>query len=81
MGFNSGFKGLNMNLYCSKRRTLYKVTKIFSAYFKDYMGKKKKGKNFISMNQLCLKNTHRQTCTQLLTIRTAAIEAFIPAEN
>jgi len=33
------------------------------------------------MNQLCLKNTHRQTCTQLLMISTAAIEAFILAEN
>jgi len=43
---------LNMNLYCPRRRTLYKLTNIFLSLLQTVGGKEKKGKMFISMNQL-----------------------------
>jgi hypothetical protein len=70
-----------MNLYCPRRRTPYKLTNIFLSLLQRVHGKEKKGKIFISMNKLYFKKTHTQTCIQLLTISTASIEAFIPAEN
>jgi hypothetical protein len=68
-----------MNLYCPRRRALYKLTNIFLSLLQTVGGKEKKRKNVHIHEPIVLKNTHTQTCTQLLMISTASIEVFIPA--